>query len=341
MDLVTRVRAGRAGDDRPAAVVGDTGGVVAIGMLGCREQQPVVTLRRAQAMKMDRLIVVQRLEVLALRRLREARVDEGIVACPGKRGELGPADLVTQLFAGGHVHHAQDAPVAAAVLHAVEQFRTVRRRHPVRQRGGAVIGPLVGIDQQARLALQAVTDVERRLVLQSRIVREEIAPAALVWRGVAFEVEQLADPLLEPCTARQFGQVTIRERILPLHPVGHFGRVAHVLFQPAVGVGDLFAEDGLGDIAAARLWILGCGHVLSSSREGNGSKEGSGKDGEAHDISGKTKRRPQSLRLQPPLEFRLINGRLARTLMRPRIRPRSSPGPNPGPWRPRHDRRVR
>src|SRR5690606_40160297 len=45
---------------------------------------------------------------------------------PGEVGELGPANLVRKLLTRRHVEHAQDPPVGPAVLHRVEQLRSVR-----------------------------------------------------------------------------------------------------------------------------------------------------------------------------------------------------------------------
>ena len=47
----------------------------------------------------------------------------------------------------------------------------------------------------------------------------------------------------------------MRERILPGDPIGNFLAGAHILFEPAIGIGDLFAEYLFNQIVAARFGI--------------------------------------------------------------------------------------
>src|SRR5690606_5462453 len=91
--LVAVVGPGRAGNERPAAVVADLGAMTLLAELGGLVDQLVRALRRAEAVEIDLLVVVERLEILPFLRLREARVEEALVADPGDAGELRPFDF--------------------------------------------------------------------------------------------------------------------------------------------------------------------------------------------------------------------------------------------------------
>src|SRR3546814_21155440 len=54
-------------------------------------------------------------------------------------------------------------------------FRSILRRAPFGERGRAVLGPQIGVDQHAALALQPFADIEHRLRLQPVVAAIEIA----------------------------------------------------------------------------------------------------------------------------------------------------------------------
>jgi hypothetical protein len=112
-----------------------------VGVVGRGENHFVGGLRGADAVEPQRLVVIARLEVLALGRLGEARVEEAFLVDPGELGELGPVDLVGEPLARGDVEHAQHPPVAPTVLDAVGEVAACSDGLPVVERGGAVAGP--------------------------------------------------------------------------------------------------------------------------------------------------------------------------------------------------------
>src|SRR3546814_10327882 len=56
---------------------------------------------------------------------------------------------------------------------------SILRRAPFGERGRAVLGPQIGVDQHAALALQSLADIEHRLRLQPVVAAVEIAAARL------------------------------------------------------------------------------------------------------------------------------------------------------------------
>ena len=96
------------------------------GWSGVAIDQLVGRLRRAEAVEIDRLVVVARLEVLALLRARGS-ANRGSPSSPTQARSVNFAQRTSS--ASGlpvrDVEHAQDAPVGAAVLHAVEQVLAV------------------------------------------------------------------------------------------------------------------------------------------------------------------------------------------------------------------------
>ena len=73
-------------------------------------------LRRADRMKVYRLIGVELLERLPFFRFGKARIEKPGIADPGNAGELGPLDLIVQDRALGHVEQLDHAPIRSAVL---------------------------------------------------------------------------------------------------------------------------------------------------------------------------------------------------------------------------------
>ena len=156
--------------------------------------------------------------------------------------EFRPAHFVCQHRAGGGIEHMQGPPVAAAVLHTVEQIFAALRRLPLIERRGGIAGPEIRIKQQARRAIQPTAHEQLRLVLEARVARVEIARAGLHRNAEALEIEQLAQVRGKPVARRQRVEVGAADIVLPCHPVGHFRIGTDVRFQPAVWIGDALAD---------------------------------------------------------------------------------------------------
>ena len=278
--FVAIVGAGRAGNKGPAPVIGHAEAMALLLELRGFIDQLVLALRRAEAVEIDFLVVIKGLEILPLLGLGEARIEEAFIAEPGNAREFRPADLVAHLFAGRDVKHLDRAPVAAAVLDRIGQIIARFRRGGVGKSGGVVRRPGVRIDQQTALAAPPVAHEILRLVHQPGIVTVEIAITRLGRDAEAFVIDQLGEFGLEPLGARKLFEIGIGDDVLRLHPVRHLGIAAHIVFEPAIGIGDLLAENRLAGVGRARFGIIrhglrrnGCGR--KGDERGTGKRGGS------------------------------------------------------------------
>ena len=186
-----------------------------------------------------------------------AAVEEALVVLgPGGVGELGPFQLVGQLPAGGDFHDVPDRPVAAGLGAAVGQVLAVVAEAHLAQGDRAVFRPRVGVDQDPRLGLERIGHVEHGLVLQAVVLEEEVAAAFLHVGRVLGEVPELGQAAADRLALGDGGQVGLGELVLGLDPLGHLGRVADVVLQPAVGIGHLGAEVGVDVIDAAGFGVV-------------------------------------------------------------------------------------
>ena len=158
MDFVLAVGALGGDNHHPATIVRHFGPVAQVGLFGRGIDQLVSRLRGADLVIPDCLVLVERLEFLPRLHFGEARIEKALVADPGNPGELGPLDLVLQDLTGDGVEHLDRAPVRSAVLNRIGQQLAVLRGFPIIERGRAVLGPGVGIEQQARRTGEALAD---------------------------------------------------------------------------------------------------------------------------------------------------------------------------------------
>ncbi len=91
-------------------------------------------------------------------------------------------------------------------------------------------------------------------------VEERIA--RLDRRAEPFVVEQLRKLLFEERTLGQLLEIIIGVGALPRDPIGHLGVVAHIHLEPAIRIGDLFAEECLAHIAPLRFGVVGAGRFI-------------------------------------------------------------------------------
>ena len=94
------------------------------------------------------------------------------------------------------------------------------------------------------------------MVLEAVVAGVEIAAALLLGDTEALIVVQFGDPRLEDVAARQRLQIGIGDDILRRHPVAHLVVLAHVILEPAIGVGHLDAEMRLDQILTRRRRIV-------------------------------------------------------------------------------------
>ena len=203
-------------------------------------------------MEIDLLILVQRLERLPGLRLGEARVVKARpVARPAEAREFDPFQFVGGDPAGGDVEDFDRAPVGAAVLDRIKKMPAVFARHPFGERGGTVLRPAVGIDQRPPLAIDAIAHEQHRLVLQPVVAGVEIMPALLHRHAEPLIVIELGHARLERRAQRQRCQEFVGRDVFDIDPRAHFGIVADVIFEPAIGIGDGDAELLLDQVHAA------------------------------------------------------------------------------------------
>ncbi len=106
------VRAGGGIDDQIAPVIADRAPPAHVRRVGISHDLNVFALIGPQRVEIDRLVEVERGERLALFRRGIARIVKArAVLGPAQGRELHPFDLIAELFAGLHIHHADRAPV--------------------------------------------------------------------------------------------------------------------------------------------------------------------------------------------------------------------------------------
>ena len=185
------------------------------------------------------MVVNRRNKILAAGRFGVAAVEKSaVVAGPRWRsGKFHPVEIIGKHRASGDLDHPDAPPVAAAILHRIGEQFAIGRGRPFRQRGGAVLGPAIGIDKRARRCA-SLFDHQHRLVLQAAITAIKYPAAAGFGQRDAFIIEQLRQPRLERRPAGQGRQIGLCHLILFGHPIGHRLLGAHVALKPAIGVGN-------------------------------------------------------------------------------------------------------
>ena len=256
-EQVLRIGAFVDRDDEVASVLRDACAEAPGRVLGPREDERVLPLRRAEAVVADLVVEVERLELLARLRLGEAAVEEALLVLrPRCAGELRPADLVGQDRARRDIHHAPAGPVGSGLaLREGKQVARIGERH-ASERDGAVLRPSVRVEQDARLAVERILDVDDRLVLEAVVLGEDIARALLRRRGVARIVEQLLEPRADRAALGDRREERVGDLVLRRDPRGDLGVDADIVLEPAVRVGDLRAVVVVGLIDLSRLRVV-------------------------------------------------------------------------------------
>ena len=152
-------------------------------------------------------------------------------------------------------------------------MRAVLRRVPFGQCGGAVARPAVRVDQHARRAVQPLTHIEDRLVLEAVIAGVEIEIAGPLRYAEPLVIVELRHPRPDRVAAGQGGEEGAGGGVLRVHPGADVRILADVILQPAIGVGDPLAELRLDDVAARRRGISGALGRLGLSKGGGGERK--------------------------------------------------------------------
>ena len=193
---------------------------------------------------------------------------EEAVALPGRSGELGPLDVVFQQFAGLHVHYVELLPVAAAARDAVGNQAAVFVERNALEGDGAVLAELVGVEEDARLAVGGVHFVKNALVLKT-VVAVDVPFAVLVaaWYAYLLIVDHLGEAGQQFAAERNLVQVMGGVLVLGGYPGGRLFRV--VVFQPAVRVCHFRSEVVVNSV------VFPCnGHLGCAGACGNASHNG-------------------------------------------------------------------
>ena len=282
--FIAVIRAGAGADDQPAAILAGRALVIVPRVVGGGEDERIGALRRADAVEIDAVVEHLGDKALALRGCRVARIEKAaVVGIPGDARELHPIELIGHNLAGIDIEELDDPPIAAAILHGIGDALAITARGPFGQRGGAVLGPEIGVDQRARLGI-ALAHHQHELVLQAGVAPVEAAAAALDRQGDALIIVEFGEPGLQGIAAGQGGEIGIRHLVLRRHPVRHVALGADIAFQPAIGVCHAHAMEhvrhvrglahGIGDAAGGQGGggFRGRRHRAAGENEGHGSE---------------------------------------------------------------------
>ena len=138
--------------------IGYPGGVEVQRMCGILVNELVLRLRCAHAVVVNLMVFVGVGELLAFFGARVCAIVE-TVALPLGIGEFCPFDVVGEELLGLGVHHVDFGPVGAVARDGVCGVATVVALGCSCQRHGAVVGEVVGVEEQFGLATDGVCAV--------------------------------------------------------------------------------------------------------------------------------------------------------------------------------------
>ncbi len=151
VDPVPLVGAVPYAHDPVAAIVRHRDPEAPLGLVRPLVDQPVLSLRRADAVVVQLLIAVRRLVRLPRLGLRIAAVEEaGPVMRPGSPREFDPPQVVAEVTARLHVADEELAPVRAAGRRRVDHPLAVLRKRETADRDRPVLRQLVRVQQDLR-----------------------------------------------------------------------------------------------------------------------------------------------------------------------------------------------
>ena len=257
--------------------------------------QHVGGLRRADAMVIDLLIEVQRLERLPRLRLGIAAIEEAAaVVRPRGAAELRPLELVGQDRARGDFHQPPDVPVRTRFRDRIGDVAAVVAERRPAERDRPVLRPGVRVDQDLRIGIERLLDVEDRLVLQAVVLEETVASAGLERAAVLRIVPQLREPFLDRRPLGDRVEIAVRDGVLGRDPVGDLLAGADVVLQPAVGVGDGGAVIDVRLLDLPRLGIAEAAGVGGERKRHEGDQQRAGHGDSGRDDGGGFNEREES-----------------------------------------------
>ncbi len=271
-DPLPLVRPAHDGDHEPAAIGRSHAVILPFGVVRPPVDQGIGRLRRAEAVVIELVVEIERLELGAPPRLLVASVEESLaVFRPRRIGELRPLQLIAQGTACGSLDDVQGRPIGAGLGAGVGHVAAVLAEAHPGHGDGAVLRPPVRIQQHPRRAVERVHRVQDGLVLKA-VVLQVVIPASLFHEGgILGEIPQLGQPA---ANGRPFGnrfQVAGGELVLRRHPGRHLRRVTHVGFEPAIRIGHLDAMIDIHLIHAPARRVLDP-IILGQGRQGHGQK---------------------------------------------------------------------
>ena len=247
----------RSHDEEPLPVLAGPRAEITQRMLRVGIDQPVGRLGRAEAVVVDLLKLVLRRENALLRSVVRTVIESFGIGRPLGSRKLHPVDPVRSQRTVGGVHHTDFDPVRTRCGDRVGAVFAVLGEGHARKGHRTVFRERIGVDEHFALPARLRGAVEHRLVPQSVVV--EIIPCVAVFgRNTLFGVvPQFGQPFADRAAERNLRQVILRHDVLGLHPRRRRLRV--VVFEPAVGIGNLRPEVIIGHVGALR---PGIGHVF-------------------------------------------------------------------------------
>ena len=223
-------------------------------MNGVFVDQRIRALWQPDVMQVKLCAVVGCLQRGAGTGLRVAHVVEAFaVGSPLSAGELGPLNQVGQVFAGCDIAHFPVLPVGTGLGNGISQILAVVADGETGERGGAVGPQRVWIQQQTLGAIAGVHGQQDILVLQSVVMKNEVAAPGAEGTGVTFAIVKAGQVFPEPLPAGQRGEVLTGEFVLGGNPRFRFFRFG--FFQPAVGVSYFCTLIGVDMVGFPCGWI--------------------------------------------------------------------------------------
>ena len=192
---------------------------------------------------------------------------------PRDRRVAGPVDRALDRSARHDVDDVQHRLLGAAGGELVGEQVALLGRLPRVQGGGAGCVDGDRVDEHPLGAVR-VDGEQHRVLLLGRAAHEELAVAAPGRGAHGARAEQLPDPFHQPLAAGQTTGLGLQQRVLRERPRDRL-RAVRVL-QPAVGVADEGAVQGVGVVGPAGLGVGGARHGRHCKRSvpGGGSRHG-------------------------------------------------------------------
>ena len=263
-DAVFAVGAFPDRDDEVSAIFAGGRLEAPVGVIGPAIDEGVVGLFGADFVIVNLLVLVGVLKLGSHLRFVVAGIVEALaIGRPRRLGELGPLQFVVELLARVDLHDVPGHPVGAGLGAGVGKLFAVVADRPAGERRRAVGLPLVGIKQHPARLVELVLHEEDRLILQAVVTGIEVPATVLDRSAELLVVPQVGQPFADGVALGDGLEIRLGDLVLGFNPGFDLRRLAHVGFEPAVGIGDLGAVQNVGVIGAF-------GHGVGKRRVGGG-----------------------------------------------------------------------